>query len=456
MKSTPEDKPRRRSRSLLLLAVFGALIVSLALAACGGDDDSTGSSGGGETTAEQGGGGETSSAGAKEFLDFTGITEKQAEALKGQEFKLGAILPLSGPGAAYAKEEQNGILLAAAQMENYLGLDVNYQVIDHKSGDPQAGAAAARQLGIDGFGTAVNSYYGVFGSTLAEIQKYKMLSIDPGGGTGNGLKGQEFFWGGRANTPDDGMASMQYFKDVEPERKKVAMVIWDAGAEYIDPIEEHLKEEVAANGMTYTGTIKQKIGETDYSSVLNDLKGMDPDIIWLTSYGADPAYFMKQYVTSGLDAQVVGAEFTPAAAEIAGSAYDEFMFANDFFDFEEPPNPFSKFFVKEYENEFNLSPNIFYEPNYYETGVVYAVLAARVAEAGGDINSGEELNKALEEDPTFPSVYGGSSSEVGELAFDPETHDPTVRPVALVRATEPPEVLAEWNIGGTEFEVIKK
>ena len=31
----------------------------------------------------------------------------------------------------------------------------------------------------------MNSYYAVFGSALPEVQKYKMLSFDPGGGTGN-------------------------------------------------------------------------------------------------------------------------------------------------------------------------------------------------------------------------------------------------------------------------------
>jgi branched-chain amino acid transport system substrate-binding protein len=454
MKSTTGGATPGRSRRLLMLAVFAAFIASLVLAACGGSNSTTG---GGETAAEEsgGGGGASSSASAKEFLKLTGISEKGAEALNGQEFKLGAILPLSGPGAAYATEEQNGVLLAVEQMKEVLGMNVDYEVLDHKSGDPQAGAAAARQLGINGFGTAVNSYYGVFGSTLPEIQKYKMLSLDPGGGTGNGLKGQEYFWGARANTPDDGIPALRYFKETEPNRKKVAMVIWDAGAEYIDPIEEHLKEEVAADGMTYTGTIKQKIGETDYSSVISDLRSMNPDIVWLTSYGADPGYFMKQYVNSGLKAQVIGAEFTPAAAKIAGSAYNEFDFANDYFNFAEPPNPFSKYFMEQYESQFGETPNIFYEPNYYETGIVYAVLAARVAESGGDINSGEELNKALEENPEFPSVYGGSSSEVGKLVFNKETHDPEVRPVALVRATEPPQVLAEWNIGGTEFKVTK-
>jgi ABC-type branched-subunit amino acid transport system substrate-binding protein len=465
--ASPRDDRSRGRRGVVLLAVFAAILAALVLSACGGGGSS--SSDGSETESsepageEEGGAKEagtgeenTSSPEAEEFLKYTGISAKAAEALKGQEFKVGAILPLSGPGAAYSTEEQNGIVLAADEMKEYLGMDVKYEALDHKSGDPQAGAAAARQLGIEGFGVAVNSYYGVFGSTLPEIQKYKMLSIDPGGGTGNGLKGKEYFYGMRANTPDDGFPALQYFKENEPQRKKVAMVIWDAGAEYVEPIEEHIKEEVSENGMTYTGTIKQKIGATNYSSVISELKNMNPDIIWLTSYGADPAYFMKEYVNSGLKAQVIGAEYTPAAAKIAGAAYDQFDFANDFFNFEEPPNPFSKFFMKQYEKQFSETPNIFYEPNYYETGIAYAVLAARVAENGGDINSGEELNKALEEEPSVPSVYGGTPSEVGTFVWNLETHDPEKRPVSLVKATTPPVQLAEWNVGGTEFKVLSE
>lgn len=434
------------------MAALAAILAALALAACGGSSDSSGSA-----SSEEGGAAETSSPEAKKFLEYTGISEKAAEALKGQEFKFGAILPLSGQGAQYAIQEQNGLLLAVDQMRKYLGLDVNYKALDHKSGDPQAGAAAARQLGIEGFGVAANSYYGVFGSTLPEIQKYKMLSIDAGGGTGNSLKGQEYFWGMRAPTPDAGFPALRYFKKTEPQRKTIALVVWDAGQEYIEPIEEHLKEETDNLGYKYLGTIPSKIGATDYSSVINKLKSMNPDIVWLMVEAADPGYFMKQYVASGLDARIIGSEFSVTAEEIASAEnYKEYYYAGDEFNFAEPDNPFSEYFIAEYENKFEETPNIFFEPNYYEAGIAYGVLAARVAEKGGDINSGEELQNALEEDPTLPSVYGGSDNEVGQFVWNTETHDPEKRPIVLAKFGKPAEILAEWNIGGDEFEIVAK
>lgn len=436
---------------LRLLLVALALAIALVFSACGGDDGPSGSSG---TGASGGDAAANDSPEAKKFRELLGFSDEDAANLQGKELKVGAILPLSGPGANYAIDEQNGVKLAIDQMERYLGMKVTYEAKDHKSGDPQAGAAGARELGIDGFGIVVNSYYGVFGSTLKPIQQYKMLSFDPGGGTGNGLKGEDYFWGFRANTPDDGFDALQYFAEKEPQRKKVALVIWDAGAAYTDPIEANLEKKIADNGMTYTGKILQKIGETDYSSVFSELKTMDPDIIALVAYGADPGYLMKGYVSSGLDAQVLGSEFVPDAKKIAGAAYDEYMFANDFFPIEAPPNPLSVFFLEEYQRLFGEAPGTFYQPNYYETTLAFLELVRRVAAKGGDINSGEELNAEMNADPTFRSVYGGDESTVGMLELDPETHDPVVRPVGLFQAGDLKK-LAEWNIGGSDFQILE-
>jgi branched-chain amino acid transport system substrate-binding protein len=450
-----EHRSRRPGRRALIKRLSWFLILAvgvLGLAACGSSSKSPSSSS--SAAGASSSAGTVNSADAKEFRTLLGISDADAAKLKGKTFKVGAILPLSGPGANYAVDEANGVKLAVDEMQRYLGMNVDYKAKDHKSGDPQAGAAGARELGIDGYGTTVNSYYGVFGSTLKSVQQYKMLSFDPGGGTGNGLKGKDYFYGFRANTPDDGFDALTYFKQKDPSKKRVALVIWDAGAAYTDPIETHLKEHIAQNGMTYTGKLLQKIGATDYSSIFSKLKGMNPDIISLVSYGADPGYFMKQYVDSGLKAQVVGSEYVPDAKKIAGSAYDKYMFANDYFDVAKPPNPLSKFFLRDYNRLFGQDPGTFYQPNYYETTLAYLDLAKRVAAKGGDINSGEQLNKEMVADPKFKSVYGGDSSTVGTLALDKTTHDPIVRPVGLFVAGPTVKQLAGWNIGGSNFKLL--
>ena len=74
---------------------------------------------------------------------------------------------------------------------------------------------------------------------------------------------------------------------------------------------------------------------------------------------------MKQFVNAGLTMPVIGAESIPDAAKVAGPAYDNYMFATDWFDPAKPTNPWSKLFLKSYVKEFNLEPEI-YAANYYE------------------------------------------------------------------------------------------
>lgn len=357
-----EAMPRRRrwtgdssvaSRGVRRFAIGLALTLAAAsLAGCAEDAGGSGS----DAVVKA----DVNSADAKEFRRLLGFTDADLENLQGKSFKLGAILPLSGSGANFAVDEGNGVQLAVDAMRKYMGMDVTYTVLDHKSGDPQAGAAAARQLGIDGFGSVINSYYAVFGSTLEALQQYKMLSFDPGGGTGNSLKGQDYFWGFRANTPDDGFYGLEYLAKKYPNAK-VALVGQDVGAAYYEPIETHFKEQIEATGMQYTGQVLVPIGAPDYSSVLSKLKDMDPDVVWIGVYGADPGNFMKQYASSGLSAQVVGPEYTPVARDIAGDAYDKYMFAADHFDVANPPNPLSEFFLKTYNDKYGEDPGTVYQ-----------------------------------------------------------------------------------------------
>jgi branched-chain amino acid transport system substrate-binding protein len=436
------------TRLAALVAVF---VTALVVAACGGDDNkkSDGTSSGSSPSA-------ATSPQATEFRKLLGISDAEAAKLKGKTFKIGSILPLSGPGANFAVDEGNGTKLAIDEMQRYLGLKVDYKSLDNKTGDPQAGAATARELGIDGYGAVVNSYGGAFGSTLPALAQYKMLSFDPGGGTQNTFQGKPYFWGFRGTTPDTGYPFLQYFKQEIPTAKRFAIVVYDAGAAYADPVIANAKKQAALAGLTFAGVVKAPIGATDYATVLSKLKGLNPDIVSIGLYGTDPGYFMKQYATSGLTAQVVGGELTPTGSKIAGAGYKNYWFAADFFDVNHPANPLSKHFLTEYKRLFGEVPATFYQPNYYEGTIAFLQLAVRVLDKGGDINSGEQLQQALLANPTFKSVYGGDDKTVGTLTLNTTTHDPTTRPIGLFTAQPEVKQLAEWNIDGGNFKVVSK
>ncbi|HXD57333.1 MAG TPA: ABC transporter substrate-binding protein [Thermoleophilaceae bacterium] len=437
-----------------LLRTAGATGAALAggslLAACGG------SSGSSATTAAAAAGKIT--ADGQKLNSILGLSAQDLALTKGKTLHLGAVLPLTGPGAEYGVYQGNGLKLAVEQIQQAGGPKINLTVLDHKSGDPQAGAAAARQLGIAGVGAVVASYIAVFGSMLPAVKRYQMLTLDGGGGTGDGYQGAPFFYGTRALTPDDPfVGTYKYVAQKQPDWKSVAFVVWDAGAAFYNPLKAKLESILASNGQKLVAFYPAKIGATDFSSIIAKLKAADPDVVQLSIWGPDPGYFTKQARAAGLRAQIIGCEYTPTAVKVAQSAYDNYWFGMDIFDFKNPPNPLSKFFVDVYTKKYGEPPTMFYSPNYFETTLAFWDLARRTAKAGGDINKGADLQQQLLANPTFASVYGGGDSTVGTFVLDKKTHSLATRPLGLFKAegaTIGFSPLATFDIGAKDFKVV--
>ncbi|HEY7254983.1 MAG TPA: ABC transporter substrate-binding protein [Thermoleophilaceae bacterium] len=434
-----------------LLRTAGAAGLTVAggslLAACGSSGSSSTGAAASKITAD-----------GKKLNSILGLSAQDLALTKGKTLHLGAVLPLTGPGAEYGVYQGNGLKLAVDQIQQAGGPKINLTVLDHKSGDPQAGAAAGRQLGIAGVGAVVASYIAAFGSMLPAVKRYEMLTLDGGGGTGDAFLGVPYFYGTRAITPDDPfVGTYKYVAQKHPEWKKVALVIWDAGAPVYNPIRKRLESILASNGQQLVSFNLAKVGATDFSAIIAKLKAADPDVVQLSIWGPDPGYFCKQAAAAGLRAQIIGCEYTPTAVKVAQSAYDNYWFGMDIFDFQDPPNPLSKYFFDVYQKKYGEPPTMFYSPNYFETTLAFWDLTRRVAKAGGDINKGSDLQDQLMANPTFASVYGGDSSTVGTFALDKKTHTLDHRPLGLFKAkgaTIGFTPMATFDIGAKDFKVV--
>jgi hypothetical protein len=118
---------------------------------------------------------------------------------------------------------------------------------------------------------------------LPAVKRYEMLTLDGGGGTGDAFQGVPYFYGTRAITPDDPfVGTFKYVAEKHPEWKKVALVIWDAGAAVYNPIKARLQSILASNGMQLVSFNLAKVGATDFSSIIAKLKAADPDVVQLS------------------------------------------------------------------------------------------------------------------------------------------------------------------------------
>jgi branched-chain amino acid transport system substrate-binding protein len=441
-----------------LLGAIGAIGATAFLAACG-DDDDEGSDGTSAPPAgtEGGSDGTTAPAGdiGAEIATMLGIDS--ANAGGGETVELGAVLALTGPGSFYGKTMTRGLELAAKHIEAAGGPKFNYTILDHKSGDAPAGVAAMTELVAKGVGAKFASYVDDLGAMLAATAENKMFTLDGGGGTSIFGQAQPYFWGTRAITPNDPMPGLfEYLKQTYPDKKTVGLVGWDIGEPANGIIREDILAKITAAGLEFNDLYELvPVGGQDFSQVLPKVKANEPDILLVSIYGQDPGSFADQASTAGLTAIRIGFEFTPDGVNASKGAYDRdgYTFAYDYFDAKNPVSPLAKIFVSEFVAAYGEDPD-FYAANFYENAFVMWECMRRVIAKGGDIRSGDALDKALRENLTVVSVYGGDESTVGTYTLDETTHSVTKRDMGVFEfkgGTVTPK--AFFGIDGENFKM---
>jgi branched-chain amino acid transport system substrate-binding protein len=378
------------------------------------------------------------------------IAKGGTSAGQGKTFNLGALEPMTGSGSYYGLEASRGFKLAISQIEAAGGPKINLVLKDQESGNTTVAVEAVRQMGLNGIGACLMSYAAVDGAALPGIAEYKMLSLDGSGGTAQVFDDKPYFWGTRSEGGKDFYGGVfTYVHKYLPAAKKLFLVAYDSGAALNELNTNELKAVLPAYGIELVGTLFHPGGLTDYSSILAQIQAKSPDVILADEVGLDAGYFMKGYVTTGMTAQVIGFEFTPDAAKIAGSAYNKYWFSGDYFDAANPINPFGKLFVQTFTKAYGVAPE-FYAADAYDDTFKFWQMVRDVIAKGGDINNGTQLQNALIANPTFPSVYGGTATSVGTETMNLKTHSVLTRGLGLFKVVNgEPSPLALFQTGST-------
>jgi len=372
---------------------------------------------------------------------------------KGQTYDVGVLIPLTGPGAIYGSHGTDIFKLAARDIAALGGPTLNMVYKDNKSGDPQAGVQAMRELGAAKTPMMLSSYTADLGAALPGINEYKIFTVDGTGGTSQYAMKKPYFWGAIAITPDDAFpGALKYVAKKMPNVKTFAFVGWDLGP-LSDIVVKDLLKDVGTS-MKLVADERTKVGTTDYSASIQKVKAANPDIIFLAVYAEDVGYFMKQYATSGTNKPVMAFAHSQAAAKIAGSAYEGLYFAFDYFDAERPPNPYAQYFVESFKGLEGGTLPEFYLANFYEDAFVLWECIRRVLKKGGNVRDSDQLEAALRANPSFPSVYGGDGGKAGVITFDLESHSVKKRPMTVLQFKGGKiGTLAFFDIDGADFRL---
>jgi branched-chain amino acid transport system substrate-binding protein len=427
--------------------VGGALAAGNILAACGDDDD-------------EGGNAPTGQALGTQLQDILG-TPKNLIAKGPGNFDVIGSWPLTGPGSIYGKLQSEGFRYGAEHVAAWTNGKLKFQVeaVDNGGGDPQKSVANARQAGLAKEPIFPTSYIFGFGAQPALIAQYKMLSLDPGGGTGPLAQGLPYCFGFRASYPQDLVDGLlKTITRLNSDASTLSIVDAEVSADYNGANEEFSRGAAQRAGLDLASFSTAPLGQTDYSAVISKVKEDDPDVVVFLNFGTDVGYCAREVQRQALDAVYGGIDFTPDGAQIAGPAFKDWIFSHDYINVTDPPSDWSKLFVDSWESD-NGSPPENYNAAYYAAAFAYAIMMDRILGFGGDINDGADYQKALLQDTTFPHVYGGNGAQIGKIILDKGTHSPTSIPILGFRAegtgsTEDITLLATYDIGGRNYQVL--
>lgn len=341
------------------------------------------------------------------------------DAGEGITLNLGQMLAMTGQGSFFGRVMSRGAAVAAEQIPIAGGPQIEINIADHESGlVPPAVSGVRRLITQDDISALETSYGAPSEAIIPLIQENEVLAFN-GGGASPGQTNQDFLWMTRmlfAWDPADG--GLAWLAENFPDAKRLAVLgTEENGVETWRDKVPRIWPELQDGGEIVAREIHD-VGLTDFSSVIARVKAANADAIFTVSFGDDLGHMVKQFREANVDVPIMGIEFTAQACEIAGEHYDTYHFATDHYD-PSTQNPWNQIFVEAHKAEFDEEPE-YYGANYYEMTFVIWELIRRVIAAGGDPTSGADLQAALIDNPTFPSVYGGGEGEVGEMTFSLE------------------------------------
>lgn len=238
--------------------------------------------------------------------------------------RIGAPLPITGPLAPEAEKQQQGYNLWAEQVNKAGGIDVagkKYKVEivykDYQSNTPRSVQASEQMITQD----KVNFLFGPFGSGAAKAastisEKYKVPTIAASASSSQVYdQGYKYLFG--TFTPNDSLTTplTKIVKEKAPELKKVAILA--RNDLFPLAIAQEMEKSAKAGGYELVYFEKYAINTLDHSATLSQIKGLNPEWIFVTGYTNDLLLVRKQMSDQQITAKVV--------TMLAGPAYKEFI-----------------------------------------------------------------------------------------------------------------------------------
>ena len=317
-----------------------------------------------------------------------GNESKKADGENKQEasetIKLGNSAPLTGPLSIYGQTTNNGIKLAIEEVNangGILGKKVDWVEYDDK-GEITDAVTNYNKLMED----KVDAIFGGVPSkpalAIAESSVNDgVLYITPTATQANITEGKPNVFRTCFTDPFQGEVLANFSKE-KLNAKKVA-ILRNQSSDFSMGVADVFEKKAKELGMEVVADESYGDSDTDFKAQLTNVRGQNPDVLFIPDYYEKVALIAPQVKEAGIDATLVGADgwdtVLSVMDESSFSSLDNSYFSNQFT--LEDPSEEVQTFLKNYKEKFGENPSTFAAEG-YDTVYLYkqAVEAAGTTE----------------------------------------------------------------------------
>lgn len=317
-----------------------------------------------------------------------GNESKKADGENKQEasetIKLGNSAPLTGPLSIYGQTTNNGIKLAIEEVNangGILGKKVGWVEYDDK-GEITDAVTNYNKLMED----KVDAIFGGVPSkpalAIAESSVNDgVLYITPTATQANITEGKPNVFRTCFTDPFQGEV-LAHFSKEKLNAKKVA-ILRNQSSDFSMGVADVFEKKAKELGMEVVADESYGDSDTDFKAQLTNVRGQNPDVLFIPDYYEKVALIAPQVKEAGIDATLVGADgwdtVLSVMDESSFSSLDNSYFSNQFT--LEDPSEEVQTFLKNYKEKFGENPSTFAAEG-YDTVYLYkqAVEAAGTTE----------------------------------------------------------------------------
>ncbi len=321
----------------------------------------------------------------------------------GGPVKIGLILPMTGPAAAYGEMGLAGIKLAHAERPRVLGREVKLILLDNKSDKVESSNAANRLIKrdrVDVIIGALSSSTTLAAAPVAEKAGVPMVS----GWATNPLvtKYKKYIFRTCFIDPFQGAVAADFaYKNLGA---RTAVVLMDISRDYSVGLGTFFKRHFLKLGGKVLLTAKYSSGDQDFSAQLGTIKAKNPDVIYLPGYLPEEPLIIRQAREMGLKQPFLSGDAAQADETIKiGGAAVEGLYFTTHFDEGGATTPAGRHYTEIYRQKYHKAPDALGALGYD----AYNIVLDAMARAGS--TKPQAVVKALEQTKDFPGVCGLTS-----------------------------------------------